>query len=169
MSRGWPLIADTTLDVAHKEQLSICVRLVHPNDKISEHLLACQRAVGTTAEALFRVILSKIDSKGVSFDKLVAQTYDGAANMSGYYNGLQALIQNKLNKNVWCVHCYAHSLNLVLSDIASVAVDVVTLFGNLETMYVLFSKSNSANDVFEEVQQTQGLPVRSLTRPNTVR
>ena len=60
-------------------------------------------------------------------------------------------------------------MDLVLSDIASVAVDVVTLFGNRETMYVLFSKSNIAHDVFEEVQQTQGLPVRSLKRPKTVR
>ena len=47
--------------------------------------------------------------------------------------------------------------------------DVVTLFGKLETMYVLFSKSNNAHDVFEEVQQTQGLPVRSLKRLKTVR
>ena len=58
--------------------------------------------------------------------------------------------------------------HLVLSDIASVAVDVVTLFGNLETMYALFSKSNNAHNVFEEVQQTQGLPVPSLKCLNTV-
>ena len=50
--------------------------------------------------------------------------------------------------------------HLVLSDIASVAVNVVTPFRNLKTMYVLFSKSNNAHDVFEEVQQTQELPVR---------
>ena len=59
--------------------------------------------------------------------------------------------------------------HLVLTDIVSVAVDVVTLFENLETMYVLFSKSNNAHDVFEAVQQTQGLPVRSLKCLNTVR
>ena len=106
-ARAWSLIADTMPDVTHKEQLSICVRLVHPNGKMSEHLLelACQRAVGTTADVLFRAMLSTFDSKGVSFDKLVAQTYDGASNVNGCYNGLQALIQNRLNKNVWYIHC----------------------------------------------------------------
>ena len=113
-SKAWSLIADTKPDVTLKE-ISICVRLVHLNDKISEHPLACQRAVGTTEEALFRVILSTFDSKGVSFDKIVAQTYDGASNMNGCNNGLQAFIQNRLNKNEWYVQ--AHSLNLVLSDI----------------------------------------------------
>ena len=105
----------------------------------------------------------------MSVDKLVVETYDGTSNMSGCYNRLQALIQNRLNKTVWYVHCYAHSSILVLSDIASVAVNVVTLFVNLEPMYELFRKSNNAHDVFEEVQQTQGLAVRSLKRLNTVR
>ena len=45
------------------------------------------------------------DTKGVSFNKLVAQTYDGASHMNGCYNGLRALIQNRLNKNVWYAHC----------------------------------------------------------------
>ena len=59
--------------------------------------------------------------------------------------------------------------NHKLRRIESVAVDIVTLFRNIETMYVLFSKSNNAEDVFEEVQQSQGLPVRSLKRLNTAR
>ena len=37
-SAAWALIADTTPDIAHHEQISICVRIV---GNISEHLLAC--------------------------------------------------------------------------------------------------------------------------------
>ena len=71
---------------------------------MSEHILACQRALGTTAEDVFSIILITLNSKDVSFGKLVAQTYDEASNMSGCYNGLQALIQSRINPNIIALH-----------------------------------------------------------------
>ena len=62
---------------------------------------------------IYNLISEKLISKSVSFDKLVAQTYDGASNMSGCYNGLQAIIKEKVGEHVAFVHCYAHTLNLV--------------------------------------------------------
>ena len=47
------LMADTTPDISHHEQVSISVRIVHLNGHVSEHLLACQRAPGITAEDLY--------------------------------------------------------------------------------------------------------------------
>ena len=84
--------------------------------------MSCKRASGTTAMELYNVISETLASKAVSFDKLVAQTYDGASNMSGCYNGLQAIIKQKVGDHVVFVHCYAHMLNLVLSDSAGIAV-----------------------------------------------
>ncbi|KAL5502010.1 hypothetical protein EMCRGX_G008703 [Ephydatia muelleri] len=168
--RAWSLMADTTPDISHHEQVSICVRIVHLNGHVSEHLLACQRAhAGTTAEDLYGVIMSVLKLRDVSFDKLIAQAYDGASNMSGCYNGLQSLIQTRINPNILYVHCYAHCLNLVISDAAATSVDVVTLFGNLETLYVLFTRSQKVHGLFEEVQRSQGCAIRSLKRLNTVR
>jgi len=43
---------------------------------------------------------------------LVGQSYDGASNMHGMYNGLQALGKVK-NKRATFVWCHAHRLNLV--------------------------------------------------------
>ncbi|CAB4011432.1 zinc finger MYM-type 1-like [Paramuricea clavata] len=150
--RAWALIADTTPDVSHHEQLSICARIVNRNGKCSEHLLSCKRASGTRAMELYNLISQTLVSKGVSFGKLVAQTYDGASNMSGCYNGLQAIIKEKVGKHVAFVHCYAHTLNLVLSDSASVDVQVISLFNDLEVLYVLFSKTQRIHDLFEAVQ-----------------
>ena len=166
---AWALIADTTPDIVHHEQVSKCVRIVHRNGCITENLLACKKAPGTTAENLYDLITTTLKSKDISFHKLIAQAYDGASNMSGCYNGLRALIQQRINTSIVYIHCYAHTLNLVMADSAAVAVDVVTLFGNLETMYLLFSKSQKAHAVFEDVQRSEGLPLRSLKRLNTVR
>ena len=118
---------------------------------------------------LYNLISETLISKGVSFDKLVAQTYEGASNMSGCYNGLQAIIKEKVGDHVAFVHCYAHTLNLVLSDSASVAVPVISLFNDLETLYVLFSKTQRIHDLFEATQREGNLKVFSLKRLNTVR
>ena len=40
--RAWAIIVDTTPDVTSCEQVSICVRIVHINGTVSEHLLAIQ-------------------------------------------------------------------------------------------------------------------------------
>ncbi|CAB4034460.1 zinc finger MYM-type 1-like [Paramuricea clavata] len=167
--RAWALIADTTPDVSHHEQLSICARIVNRNGKCSEHLLSCKRASGTKAMELYNLISETLVSKGVSFGKLVAQTYDGASNMSGCYNGLQAIIKEKVGKHVAFVHCYAHTLDLVLSDSASVDVQVISLFNDLEALYVLFRKTQRIYDLFEAVQLEENLKVLSLKRLNTVR
>ena len=78
------------------EQVSICVRIVNLNGHVSEHCLACQRAPGSSAEDLYRDIMSVLQFRDVSFDRLIAQAYDGASNMSGCYNGLQSLFQTRI-------------------------------------------------------------------------
>ena len=49
---------------------------------------------------LFNAITSEFDKKNVFSNNLVAPTYDGAANMSGKYNGLQALIKKHFGEYV---------------------------------------------------------------------
>ena len=151
--------ANTTPDVSHHKQLSICARIIKHNGKCSEHLLSCKRAYGTKAMELYNLISETLASKGVSFDKLVAQTY----------NGLQAIIKEKVGEHVAFVHCYAHMLHLVLSNSASVAVPVINLFNDLEALYVLFNKTQRMHDLFEAVQRKENLKVLSLKRLNTVR
>ena len=167
--KAWALIIDTTPDVSHHEQLSTCVRIVNNIGSCTEHLLSCFRASGTTATELYTSVSEMLKSKGVTFSKLVAQTYDGASDMSGCYNGLQSIIKDKIGSHVVYVHCYAHTLNLVLSDFASAAIDVISLFGNLEKVYALFSRSQKIRSLFEDIQKDERLKVLTLKRVNTVR
>ena len=84
------MIADTTLGVSKHEQLSLCVRVVSKSGNVSEHLLFCTRALSTTAKQLLNHIADGLERLAVPYDNLVAQTYDGAFNMFGRYNGVQA-------------------------------------------------------------------------------
>ena len=162
---SWAVIADTTPDVARHEQLSLCVR----TGEVSEHLLFCIRVDATTAEELLKSIAGELKRLEIPFTDLVAQTYDGASNMSGKYNGLQARFKEFAGEHVIFVHCYAHTLNLVLSDAATASLDIAKLFDNLQSVYVMFSKSQPVSELFIECQIEKGLEVHSLKRINTVR
>ena len=50
---------------------------------------------------------------------LVGQGYDGAAAMSGIYNGVQAVVKEKYPLATY-VHCASHCLNLTIAKAASV-------------------------------------------------
>lgn len=68
------------------------------------------RTANTLANYVFNV-LTEYDCE----EKLVAQTYDGAAVMSGEHGGLQALVKSKCSQAIF-THCYAHKMNLVLKN-----------------------------------------------------
>lgn len=98
--KAWALIADTTPDVSHHEQLSICIRIVDRVGYCSEHLLCCKRAPGATAQQLYDTIVDALKSRGVTFGKIVAQIYDGASNMSGCCNRLQAIFRDEIGSHI---------------------------------------------------------------------
>ena len=90
--------------------------------------------------------------------------------MSGRYNGLQTKFKELAGEeHIIFVHCYAHTLNLVLGDTASASLDVPKLLKNLQALYVMVSKSQPIHQVFEDCQEEMQLPIRSLKRINTVR
>ena len=95
------------------------VTIVHSSRECSQHLLACQKAASTTEAALYDIIEQAFTFRNVPLDNLRAQTYDGASNMRGCYNGLQAILKENIGKHIIYVHCHAYSINLVHCDAAS--------------------------------------------------
>ena len=62
-------------------------------------------------------------------------------------------------QHIICVHCYAHhTLNLVLGDTAIASLDVAKLFENLEALYLMESKCQSIQQLFEDCQGEMQLP-----------
>lgn len=107
-------ISDESTDCSTKEQASICVRFYDKNAKaVREEFLGFAEAKRTTGEALADLFLSELEQKGIQVDKMRAQGYDGAANMSGIRRGVQARIKERVPRADY-VHCKAHNLNLAI-------------------------------------------------------
>lgn len=110
-TKYYSVIADSTPDLAHTDQLAIIVRYCMKG-KIYERFLSFLPIHSHTGLSLFNTLKSFLKEIGLSIENCHSQSYDNAANMSGKYNGLQTR-SKEINKFADYVPCAAHSLNLV--------------------------------------------------------
>ncbi|KAJ8896228.1 hypothetical protein PR048_001571 [Dryococelus australis] len=109
------LILDETTVIAVKSQLSSVLRYVTRDGNVEERFLKfIDVSDDRTVNGLYQHAIQILeDFKCI--DKLVAQTYDGAAVMAGEHGGLQIKIIAVCDQAIF-VHCYAHESNLVISQ-----------------------------------------------------
>ena len=97
--------------------------------------------------ASFALIVHKILGRcGESLqNKLIMQTYDAAAVMSGQTAGVQTLVRQKY-PFAYFVHYAAHRLNLVLSQSASSIPAVTVFFANVSSFSTFTAHSSKCKD-----------------------
>jgi hypothetical protein len=90
-----------------------------------------------------------LDENGIDIGKCIGSSTDGAANMRGQYNGFSAWLTKTVpeQNHVWC---YAHVLNLVMSDATTVCTEAVNLFGVMNSCANFVKESYSRMVIWEE-------------------
>lgn len=134
------VIVDGTRDITGVEQESLCVRYVSCDLHLIEVFIRFNETSSTTGDSLSRIVLEVIQTLGLQLDKLRGQTYDGAANMAGQYNGVQAKIREKQPLALF-VHCMAHCTNLVTEKCVSESSLIRDALGAVNELGVLSSQS----------------------------
>ncbi|CAI6375957.1 unnamed protein product [Macrosiphum euphorbiae] len=80
---------------------------------------------------------------GIETKYLVGQGYDGAASMSGIFNGTQAHIRTKHPMALY-IHCSSHCLNLAISFSCKIP-DIRNCMGTMQTVCNFFSYPKRSN------------------------
>lgn len=111
------LIADEATDISHNEQLSLSIRWVDSHYVIHEDTLGLSQLENTKAKTLYSIIKDILIRCSLPIAQCRGQAYDGASNMSGIRNGVQALIKKEADQALY-VHCFAHSLNLCVQEVS---------------------------------------------------
>ena len=83
-------------------------------------------------------------------ENIVGESFDGAANMRGEYNGVQKHLKEVAPNSVY-IWCYAHVLNLAATDLSENIVQVKKLIGLLQTTVNFFSESSKRSNVWTEL------------------
>ncbi|XP_008189721.1 zinc finger MYM-type protein 1-like, partial [Acyrthosiphon pisum] len=130
----------------HKEeQMSICVRYTKKFEVFERFLGFIDVSQKQDAESLTSAILNFLEQSNIQNVPIVAQSYDGAAVMSGKRAGVQTKLKEYYPSAIY-VHCMAHRDNLVVIDIS---------------LYVHFSRP-STNFKLKEMQNKLNIKATTL-------
>lgn len=152
-SMCFSIMADETTDINNIEQLSLCIRYIDTSDncnefKIREDFLTFVPLIDLTGNGIALSILNSLQSMNINIELLCAQGYDGAASMSGHFNGVQAKIRDKYPKALY-VHCSAHSLNLALSHSCQIQ-QFRNSIGTIHTICNFFKSSAQRTQILKQ-------------------
>ena len=116
-SLWFSILADEATDISH-EQMSLSIRWVDRKFIIHEDVLGLIQLPDTKAATIFCAIKDILIRCSLPLPQCRGQAFDGAANMSGIKNGVQALVKSEAKQALY-VHCLAHNLNLCLKDVTN--------------------------------------------------
>ena len=158
------LILDETSDIINKSQLATVLRFVDKNGEIQERFLGfTDVSKDRTALGLFNHVTAFLKDYNCE-NKLIAQTYDGAAVMAGEVSGLNKRIQDVFPSAIF-IHCYSHSLNLTLQQSVANIKECRLFFQTLSGLATFFSKSTKRTYALKQFVQKK-LPSVAPTRWN---
>ena len=126
-AKYYSVLLDCSPDKSHQEQLSLTLRFVVVDETVSveERFLYYIAITETTGEA---ILIDQLQSMGLCIEDMRGQGYDNGANMVGHHSGVQARIIN-MNSRAFFTPCCAHSLNLLLGDMAKSCTLALSFFG----------------------------------------
>ncbi|XP_004289450.1 PREDICTED: zinc finger MYM-type protein 1-like [Fragaria vesca subsp. vesca] len=139
--------------------MAIVLRFVDKEGFIWERFFGLVHVSDTKAATLQKGIYLVLSNHSLDVQNIRGQGYDGASNMRGEWNGLQALISNDC-PYAYYVHCLAHKLQLALVEASRGVIPIQKFYTQLTFIVNILGASSKRNDEF---QIAQGEEIEYLT------
>lgn len=130
----------------------ISIRGVNHNYEITEDPLGLVQLLDTKAETPFSVLKDVLTRCFLPIVMCRGQAYDGASNMSGVRNGVQALVKQVVDCVLY-VHCFAHSLNLCVQGVSKGSELIRDVMDLIYELVQLIKFSPKRSTVFNRFQK----------------
>ncbi|QHN82620.1 Zinc finger MYM-type protein [Arachis hypogaea] len=138
-------------DESKKEQMAIVLRFVTLDGFVKERFFDLVHVTDTCATTLKKELISVLSHYNLQVENIRGQGYDGASNMRGEWNGLQALFL-KDSPQAYYVHCFAHRLQLALVAASREVLQIHEFFTQLNSIVTIVSASSKRHDQLQEAQ-----------------
>jgi hypothetical protein len=145
------ILADETCDVSKREQMALVLRFVDKDGILQERFFDLIHVANTRSLTLKDELCFVLSNHGFNIQNLRGQGYDGASNMRGELNGLQALFLQEC-PYAYYVHCYAHRLQLALVDASKEVVPISQFFQKLIFVINTVDSSSKRHDELHHAQ-----------------
>ncbi|XP_075521140.1 uncharacterized protein LOC142554348 [Primulina tabacum] len=134
------ILVDEARDISKREQMAIILRFVNNHGILTERFFAIKSVSDTTSMNLKNEISNVLVHHDLHVKKIRCQGYDGASNMRGAWNGLQALFLKDC-PYAYYVHCFAHRLQLTLVSAAKDVSVIWEFFSHLDNIVNIVTSS----------------------------
>ena len=104
-AKFFSVMVDETTDISVKEQVSVILLYVHDCAKRHEEFVCFEQTTDTTGETLYKLICRKLTEFDLYKNKVVGLGFDGAANMSGKFKGVQVAYSGRSARTVCALPC----------------------------------------------------------------
>ncbi|XP_049385882.1 uncharacterized protein LOC125849994 [Solanum stenotomum] len=148
------MLVNESKDVSHKEQMTLVLRYVNKQGEVIERFVGIIHVSETSACSLKEAIYSFLSDHSLSPSQIRGQGYDGASNMQGHLNGLKTLILNE-TLSAYCIHCFAHQLQLTLVALANKDSNVDDFFCLVTNVLNIVGASFKRRDLLRKHQAEQ--------------
>ncbi|XP_050211381.1 uncharacterized protein LOC126661570 [Mercurialis annua] len=147
------IIVDEYRDLSKREQMAIVLRFIDKSGCIQERFFDLVHVFDTSAMTLKNNISAILSYHNLSTYNIRGQGYDGASNMRGEWNGLQALFLKDC-QYAYYIHCLAHKLQLALVGASREVIDIHNFFSQLSFIINIVSVSCKRQDELRAPQAT---------------
>ncbi|XP_075489532.1 uncharacterized protein LOC142528375 [Primulina tabacum] len=134
------ILVDEAQDISKREQMAIILRFVNNHGILTERFFAIKSVSDTTSMNLKNEISNVLVHHDLHVKKIRGQGYDGASNLRGAWNGLQALFLKDC-PYAYYVHCFAHRLQLTLVSAAKDVSVIWEFFSHLDNIVNIVTSS----------------------------
>ncbi len=161
------VIADTTPDVSHVDQLSVVARYMDPHGILRERLVDMTDIDKKTGDGQAKQILKSWNIRELNSSSIAFRSYDYTASMSGVFNGCQAMMSQYLGSIIPYFPCLAHRVNTTVEHSCKASLIACKMFDILQEIYVFFSSSTKRYNLFrlkvKELDIDGALALRNLS------
>ncbi|KAL7596353.1 hypothetical protein Lser_V15G28107 [Lactuca serriola] len=148
------VMVDESRDESKKEQMAIVLRFVDAEGIIQERFLDLVHVRDTLSLTLKTNMWRQLLHYQFDVSKIRGQGYDGASNMRGEWNGLQALVLKDC-PYAYYVHCFAHRLQLTLVAASREIIPIHQFFTNLIFTINVVCASSKRHDELQKEKETE--------------
>ncbi|XP_029151619.1 uncharacterized protein [Arachis hypogaea] len=139
------IVVDEARDESKREQMALVLRFVDIHGFIQERFLDLVHVKDTTSLTLKQELCGILSRHGLDVSNIRGQGYDGASNMRGEWNGLQALFLKDC-PYAYYIHCFAHRLQLALVAASREVIPVHQFFSKLTFIVNIICSSSKRHD-----------------------
>jgi hypothetical protein len=139
------IIVDEARDESMREQMAVVIRFVDKDGFVRERFFGVVHVSDTVALTLKKEIYSLLSRYNLDIQNIRGQGYDGASNMRGESNGLQALISHDC-PYAYYIHCFAYRLQLALVAASKAVIPVGKFFDRLAFIINIVGASCKHNE-----------------------